>query len=154
MSTSISSADSNMTATTAFLCRWLGVYCLIVALSMALHRDAYLAAVAALAHDAPLMLILGIFTTLGGLALVLVHNQWRADHALVVTVLAWAVLLKGLLFLFLGPAAAPSFYLGTLRYAQLFYGYAALCALLGIYLCFGGFGSRASMPPARAATTQ
>ena len=49
----------------------------------------------------------------------LVHNQWRADHyALVVTILAWAVLLKGLLLLFLGPSAAPSFYLGTLRYAQ------------------------------------
>lgn len=137
-------------APTTFLCRWLGVYCLIVALSMVLHRDAYLTTVAAMAHEAPLMLILGIFTTLGGLALVLVHNQWRADHyAPVVTILAWAVLLKGLLFLFLGPSAAPSFYLGTLRYAQLFYGYVALCALLGIYLCLGGFGGGARMTSAR-----
>lgn len=139
-------------ASTAFLCRWFGVYCLIVALSMATHRDAYVITVTALAHDAPLIFILGVLTTLGGLALVLVHHQWRGNHYVrVVTVLAWAVLLKGLLFLFGGPSAVSSFYLGTLRYAQLFYGYAALCALLGVYLCLGGFGSRAPIPSPQAA---
>jgi hypothetical protein len=108
-----------------------------------------------LMHDAPLLLIVGVFTTLGGLALVLVHNRWRAGHyALIVTVLAWAALLKGLLFLFVGASAAPSFYLGTLRYAQFFYGYAAFCALLGVYLCVGGFGDRTSIRSTQAASTR
>ena|SRR5579862_8410401 len=146
-------SEGNMTTTTTFLCRLLGIYCLIVELSMALHRDMYVGAVTALMHDAPLMLIVGIFTTLAGLALVLVHNRWRANHyVFIVTVLAWATLLKGLLFLFVGPSAAPNFYLGTLRYAQLFYGYAAFCGLLGVYLCIGGFGDTTASRSTKAAS--
>jgi len=77
---------------------------------------------------------------LGGLAMVLVHNRWQGGgHTVVVTLLAWITLLKGLMFLLISPADAPSFYLGTLHYAEMFYVYAGISALIGAYLCYGGF---------------
>jgi len=133
-----------MTATTRFLCRLLGLYCLIAALSMVLRREVFLETVTTLVHDAPLMFFVGIITLLGGLALVLVHNRWEGGaHTVVVSLLAWITLLKGILFLFIPPADAPGFYLGTLHYAQLFYFYAGLSALIGAFLCYGGFRTSA-----------
>jgi len=137
-----------MNTTTRYLCRLLGPYCLIAAAAMATHRDATLQTITALVHDAPLVFFAGVITVLGGLAWILVHNRWSGGgHTLLITVLGWITLLKGLLFLFLPPADAPHFYLDTLHYPQWFYGYAGLSALIGLYLCFGGFGSRAE--PAR-----
>ena len=133
-----------MTAATRFLCRLLGLYCLIAAFSMALHRETFVKIVTALVHDASLMFVVGIITVLGGLALILVHNRWQGGgHVVVVSILAWITLLKGLLFLFIAPAYAPAFYLGTLHYAQMFYVYASLSAVIGVYLCYGGFRNRA-----------
>lgn len=133
-----------MTATTRFICRLLGLYCLIAATSMMLHREAFLKIVTVLVHDASLMFVVGILTVFGGLALVLVHNRWHGGgHVLVVSVLAWITLLKGLLFLLITPDDAPAFYLGTLHYAQMFYVYAGLSAIIGMYLCYGGFRTRA-----------
>lgn len=43
------------------------------------------------------------------------------------------------MFLFIAPADAPGFYLGTLHYAQMFYVYAGISAVIGGYLCYGGF---------------
>jgi hypothetical protein len=133
-----------MTATTRFLCRLLGLYCLIAAFSMALHREIFLDIVTALVHDASLMFVVGIITVLGGLALVLVHNRWQGSgHVVVVSILAWITLLKGLLLLFITPANAPAFYLGALHYPRLFYVYASVSAIIGMYLCYGGFRIRA-----------
>jgi len=143
-----------MTVTTRFLCRLLGVYCLIAAFAMALHRDIFLETVTALVHDAPLMFFIGIVTTLSGLALVLVHNRWTGGgYAVVVTLLGWITLLKGLLFLFISPANAPSFYLGALHYAQMFYIYAGVSACVGAYLCYGGFRPSAPTNAAEATRT-
>src|SRR5579871_958111 len=100
-----------MTSATRFLCRLFGLYCLIATLAMALHREIFLETVTEFVHDKALMFIVGIITVLGGLALVLIHNRWRGDgHTVVVTILVWITLLKGLLFLFINPADAPGFY--------------------------------------------
>ena len=134
-----------MSASTRFLCRLLGLYCLIAAFCMVWRRQSFLETVTALVHDAPLMFIVGIVTVLGGLALVLGHNRWRGGgHTVVVSLLAWITLLKGLLFLLIAPAHAAAFYLGRLHYAQMFYVYASLSAAIGAYLCYGGFRNRAA----------
>lgn len=129
-----------MIASTRFLSRLIGLYCLLAALVMALHRESMLMTVTALVHDAPLLFLVGILTLLAGLAWVLVHNRWTGGgEAVLLTVLGWITVLKGLLFLTLSPEQAPGFYLGTLHYAQMFYVYAALSGLIGAYLCYRGF---------------
>ncbi len=131
-----------MSTRTIFLSRLLGLYCLIAALSMLSHKESTVATVIAMVHDAPLLFFIGIVTVAAGLAIILLHNVWSGGALpVIITILGWLALLKGLFFLFLTPAAAPDFYLGTLHYAQYFYFYASFTLVLGAYLTYSGFAS-------------
>ena len=129
-----------MPSRTVFLCRLIGLYCILVALAMIMHRQATVETVTALVRSAPLMFLLGVMTLAAGLAMVLVHNVWSGSAwTVVVTVVGWLALAKGLLFIFLPPPMEARFFLGQLHYEQLFYVYAAISLLLGVFLAYGGF---------------
>jgi hypothetical protein len=128
---------------TRFLAHLIGLYCLLAALLMALQRDAWIAAVVAMVHDPPLMLLLGVMVVAAGLALVLTHNVWSGGALpVVVTVIGWLTLLKGLMFWVLTPAAAADFYLERLHYAQFYYLYCGFSLAIGLYLTVAGFAGR------------
>ena len=127
---------------TRFLAHLIGLYCLLAALAMALQREAWTAAVAVLVHEPPLMLLLGVTVVAAGLALVLTHNVWSGGALpVVVTVIGWLTLLKGLMFWVPAPAAAADFYLERLHYGQLYYLYCALALAIGAYLAAAGFAA-------------
>ncbi len=131
-----------MSARTIFLRKLIRLYCIIVALAMLAQKQAIVSTVAIMLHDAPAMLLLGILTTIAGLAMALAHNVWTGGAApVIITLAGWATLLKGLSLLFFPISAAPDFYLRTLHYEQLFYFYAGIPLLLGIYLAYSGFTS-------------
>ncbi|MGA2711858.1 MAG: hypothetical protein ABSG41_02035 [Bryobacteraceae bacterium] len=105
---------------------------------MVTHRQAAIETVTALVHNAPLLFLAGVIAVTAGLAMVLGHNVWSGGAVpVIVTLAGWSTLIKGLLFLFLPPEAAPVVFLAGLRYEQLFYVYAAISLLLGIYLTYG-----------------
>ena len=91
-----------MTARTIFLSRLIGLYCILVIPSMVLQRQATVDWMTALFHNPSLMWVLSVITLTIGLAMVLAHNVWSGGTlAAVVTLVGWAALIKGLLFLFL-----------------------------------------------------
>jgi len=125
---------------TRFLSRLLGLYCLIIALAMLAQRPATVVTVAALLRDRPLMYVLGVLCLFAGLAMVLVHNVWSGGAAaVIVTLIGWLTLLKGLAFIGLQPAQTTELYIAQLRFERLYPLYAALTLLLGAYLCYAGF---------------
>ncbi len=129
-----------MPASTTFLCRLFGLYFLFASLSMITRGQATVDIVTSIVHDAPLMFFIGIVTLAAGLALILNHNIWSGGAApILVTLLGWITLLKGVLFLFLSPAAAVSLFLGSFHYQSFFYFYAAFCLLIGAFLAYSGF---------------
>jgi hypothetical protein len=131
-----------MAPRTLFLSRLLGLYCVVASLAMITHKRAVVETVTALVRDAPVMLVLGSMTLVAGLAMVLGHNVWSGGALpVVVTVMGWAALAKSLLFLFVPPAGAAGFFLGTLQYEQYFYCYAGISLILGLFLTFQGFRS-------------
>ena len=133
-----------MSSRTIFLGRLFGLYCLLAGISMIIRKQSIIETVTALVHNAPLMFFIGVATLFGGLAMVLAHNVWSGSGlAVVVTLLGWTTLAKGLLFLFLPPASEANFFLGTLHYEKLFYFYLSISLLTGIYLTWAGFASRA-----------
>jgi len=141
--------EESMSARTRFLGRLIGFYCVLVALAMVTHRGATVDAVNALVQNAPLMFVIGVIVLAAALALVLGHNVWSGGALpVVVTLVGWVALGKALLILFLSPQAAPSFFLETLRYEQLFYVYAAVSFLLGAYLIYGASGKGAGLAAA------
>jgi hypothetical protein len=133
-----------MPARTAFLSRLIGLYCILMALAMASHRELAADTVTALLHNAPLLFVLGAIVVIGGLAMVLGHNVWSGGPpAVVVSIIGWATLIKGVLFLFLSPEAESEVFLGVLHYAQLFYVYVGFSLVLGIYLTYAASRSAA-----------
>jgi hypothetical protein len=134
-----------MSSRTVFLSRLIGLYCFLAALSMMIRKETIIETVTALLHDSPLMFIVGILTLVGGLAMVIAHNIWSGGApAVVVTLVGWLTLAKGLLFLFLPPELEAEFFLSKLHYKKLFYVYTAISLVIGIYLIYEGFRSRSS----------
>jgi len=132
-----------MSPRTLFLSRLIGLYCILVALSMMTRRQATLESVTALLHSPSMMFVLGAITLAAGLAMVLAHNIWSGGAlTVIVTLVGWITLVKSLLFLFLPPQMEAGLFLRQLHYQQLFYLYGAVSLVLGIYLTYGGFKSR------------
>jgi len=133
-----------MSKQTVFLSRLLGLYLLIMACAMLARPQSTLDTVGSLLYDTPLLYILGVVLVFAGLAVVLVHNLWRGGAAaVIVTVIGWLTLLKGIFFLALSPIAVRDFYLLQLRFAHLYYFYAVVTLALGAYLTYQGFKPRA-----------
>ncbi|MGA2950365.1 MAG: hypothetical protein WBP65_14060 [Candidatus Sulfotelmatobacter sp.] len=134
-----------MSSRTIFLSRLIGLYCIVIAVSMMTRRQATVETVTALLQNPSMMLIVGIITLAAGLAVVLAHNIWSGSAlVVVVTLVGWITLIKSLFFLFLPPEMEAGLFLGQLHYRQLFYMYTAISLVLGVYLTYGGFKSRSS----------
>ena len=133
-----------MSSRTRFLSRLIGLYCIFASLSMATHKQASLEMARALIQNPPVLFVCGLIAVVTGLAMILGHNVWSGGALpVIVTLIGWSSLLKGLLILFLWPEAAYRFFLVGLHYEQFFYLYAAISLILGIYLTFGGSRSTA-----------
>jgi len=132
-----------MSPRTLFLSRLIGLYCILVGLSMMTHSRASVETVTALLQNPSMTLILGVITLAAGLAMVLAHNIWSGGTlVVVVTLVGWMALVKSLFFLFLPPEMETRLFLQQLHYRQLFYLYGAISLALGVYLTYGGFRSR------------
>ncbi len=132
-----------MSSRTIFLSRLIGLYCIVIALSMMTRRQATVETVTALLQNPSAMLIVGIITLAAGLAMVLAHNIWSGGAlTVIVTLVGWMTLVKSLLFLFLPPEMEAGLFLRQLHYQELFYVYGAISLVLGVYLTYGGFKSR------------
>jgi len=128
-----------MSSRTTYLSRLIGLYCVLISLSMAAHKEATVMAVNAYMHDAPALLLAGLIALVAGLAIVLGHNVWSGGALpVLVTLTGWIALSKGLMLLLLSPTAG---FLEAIRYEQFFYLYMAITLALGAYLTYGGFRS-------------
>jgi putative exporter of polyketide antibiotics len=136
--------EATVSSRTIFLSRLIGLYCIVIALSMMIRRQATAETVTALLQNPSMMLIVGIITLAAGLAVVLAHNIWSGGAlVVVVTLVGWITLIKSLFFLFLPPEMEAGLFLGQLHYRQL-YLYTAISLVLGVCLTYGGFKSRSS----------
>lgn len=109
---------------------------------MAVHRQATIQMVSALVNDAPVLYLFGLTIVAAGLAIILSHNVWSGGALpIVVTLVGWLTLLKGLLFLFLPPPAAVGIVIWGNAYQQYYYIDVALALMLGASLTYGGFKS-------------
>jgi hypothetical protein len=132
-----------MSSRTIFLSRLIGLYCILLVPFMFIYRQASLDSVAGILHNPSLILVLGVITLAVGLAMVLAHNIWSGGAlAVVVTLVGWLSLIKGLFFVYLLPCIGVECYLRVLQNPQLFYLCMVVWLAIGIYLTYGGFASK------------
>ena len=109
---------------------------------MATHKEATVTTVNALSHNPPLLLMSGVIALVAGLAIILGHNVWSGGVLpVVVTLVGWLSLVKGLFILFLPSVAAQGFVVWE-HYQPCFYVNAGITLILGAYLTYGGFTAK------------
>jgi hypothetical protein len=128
-----------MSPRTTFLSRLIGLSWLFGTTAMIVHRQATVDMMAAILHNPAVLFLSGACTLVAGLAIVLSHNVWEGGAApVIVTVVGWIALVKGLVSLYLSPETHQA-YFEALHYGQYIYLYSSVGIVLGAYLTYAGF---------------
>ncbi|HXW18229.1 MAG TPA: hypothetical protein VEJ39_07990, partial [Candidatus Acidoferrales bacterium] len=99
-----------MSPRTSYLSKLVGLYCLVIAVSMMSHKQATVMMVSSIVNNAPLLLVTAILALVAGLAIILSHNVWSGSApAVVVTLVGWVSFFKGLILLFLTPDSSVAY---------------------------------------------
>jgi hypothetical protein len=128
-------------ARTIYLSRLLGVFLLVLAAGEITQRATLAATAVELVNSPALLLISGMLTLVAGLAVVLGHNVWHGGAmAVVVTVLGWLLLLKGVALVVIPPTAWGGIVQAS-HFVDLYGWYGVLPLVLGGYLTVAGFSA-------------
>ena len=124
-----------MSALTVFLARLLGLFTVLIVIALVFRGPAMVEAAVA---DQPVMLTYGMISLAMGLAMVLGHNVWSGGLLpVVVTLVGWLILAKGLLLLALAPDTLAHLYGRMHRGENLALYIPSL--VIGLYLTVAGF---------------
>ena len=129
-----------MSATTIFLGRLLGVYLVAISVGMLANRRRTPATLDEMARSGPWMLFSGMVATAVGLAVVLGHNVWSGGVLpVVVTVMGWAALLKGLVLLVVPAERMAEAYKG-IGFERFFHAWMVVVLAIGLWMTAAAFG--------------
>lgn len=121
-----------------FLAKVIGLYLIIVSLFMLLRYQVFTDLLREAIKQPGVMFLSAIETIMIGLLLVVGHNIWLWGWPVVITILAWIILIKGIFRLFF-PAAAERSGNWWLDHPAYLYVSAVITLIVGIYLTYNGF---------------
>jgi hypothetical protein len=124
--------------TSIFLARLIGPALLLVGIGVLSNQKHYRAMVTQFTKSAPVFFVISVIGVVAGLAVVLFHNVWVADWRVIITLLAWANLLRGA-FGLLFPEQALGFAARASRQPNLMLISGAVAAILGATLAYFGY---------------
>ena len=81
--------------TSLFLAKLLGLYFLIIAAGVLLNFKTYRKVMEDLLKNSAFCYLAGVFALFFGLLIILFHNVWTADWRVIVTLMGWLGLVKG-----------------------------------------------------------
>ena len=127
-----------MSRLTVFLARSIGLFTVLLVFALLVRGSATVEAALA---DGPVMLVYAIISLAMGVAMVLGHNVWSGGALpVVVTLVGWMILAKGLMLLFATPEAVKQLF-GQMQYREHYYLYLTPSLVIGIYLSWAGFSA-------------
>lgn len=142
--------EATMSRLTIFLSRLLGLFLLLLAITFFWQRQTVVETIDMLINDRSMVLVFGMIALACGLAMVISHNVWTGGAVpVVVTILGWLFLIRGVLLLALPPAEVSSLY-GLIQFGRFFDFYEIVLLVIGAFLTYGGFRAH---PPSEAVQT-
>ena len=125
-----------MSRLTVFLARFIGIFTVLLVVALLVRGGAVIATAVA---DRPVMLVYPIISLAVGLAMILGHNVWSGGALpVVVTLVGWLILAKGLMLLFVTPETLNQLF-DHMQYGEHYYLYLAPSLVIGLYLTWAGF---------------
>jgi hypothetical protein len=125
-------------ATTRFCARVIGALMLIIGAVVIVRFDDLAQMMPGILRDEPLSFVIGIFTLIVGLILLVAHHHWSSPTAIVVSLIGALTILRGLILML-----APGFAAGIAdRMAQAAPGAwiaGGVAVLIGLWLTYAGW---------------
>lgn len=121
-----------------FLAKVLGIYLLIVSSALFFNIQQFSISVSNLINNSPLMFVTGFFTLILGILMVVSHNIWQWHWRVIITMIAWIVLIKAITILFF-PQFIDNISLAFINNIYFAYAAGAIDLILGLFLCYFGF---------------
>ena len=132
-----------MSRLTVFLARAIGLFTVALVAALLVRGSAIIEELVA---DARVTLGHATITLAMGIAMVLGHNVWSGGALpVVVTLVGWLILAKGVVLLFFAPNAVSQMF-EQMRYAERYYMYLAPALVIGLYLTWAGFTAARVQP--------
>ncbi|WP_421765108.1 hypothetical protein [Ekhidna sp.] len=82
-----------------FIARILGIMYLSVGIGFFLFREPYVLALRKILDNPGYALLGGFMAIVGGMAMVTYHNLWVSDWRVIITIIGWIALIKGVILL-------------------------------------------------------
>lgn len=123
--------------TSIFLAQAWGLYLVIVVLCMWL-RPSNVKRWLKLAEDAGIMWVAGAMSLVIGLLSVVAHNVWSSDWTLLITLLGWGALIKGVVRM-MWPDSVSKMAMSMGQKKVMINICLFVCFIIGLYLMYQGF---------------
>ncbi len=124
--------------TSIFLAKLLGPVLLLVGISLALNGETFRAMAAEIVRSATLVYLFGLIDFSAGLAIVLVHNVWVADWRVLITLLGWLLLIRGIVRT-VATEKVMGYATRIVGKKELYTYAAGVTIVLGLILCYFGY---------------
>ena len=124
--------------TSIFIAQLLGPAYMVVGLALLSRPQAFRVILQEFIGSHVLVYLAGFIGLLTGLALVLVHNVWALDWRLIITLLAWVVLIRALVTIF-WPEQIVSLGSKILENKRVFAVAGTANLIIGLVLCYFGY---------------
>lgn len=121
-----------------FIARLIGPIFLVAPLAFVLRLDRFRAVATEFAESKALLYLGGFLGLLAGLALVLTHNVWSADWRIIITLVGWISIGRGLGAM-LWPDKVAVLARTVVARTELIYAAAGLYLVIGLVLCYFGY---------------
>ena len=120
------------------LARLLGPLFLLPGIGILINPRAFRTIAAEIIGSATLVYLFGLLDFAGGLAIVLFHNRWLAGWPVLITLIGWAMVLRGAARI-LAPTQLAG-YAKTIVDKYFFFPFTGTAAvILGLVLCYFGY---------------
>ena len=121
-----------------FLARFFGLYLIIVGVICLIRKVHIQKIVSDFYNDRPLVFYSGVISLIVGLLIVLSHNIWTADWRVLITILGYLALVKGIMRLSVDSfKEKPWIQRVTRKNGLIYFGIAYI--LVGLCLAYNGF---------------
>jgi uncharacterized integral membrane protein len=121
-----------------FLAKLIGPVFIVGGLDMLFNTTVYRAMFERALHNHMLIYLSGVLALVAGLAVVIMHNDWKWHWPLIITVLGSLALIGGIVRM-IAPQAIESFGLSVLSYSNFFTIDGGIAVPLGVLLCYFGY---------------
>ncbi|HYC17114.1 MAG TPA: hypothetical protein VEC94_07910 [Pseudolabrys sp.] len=121
-----------------FLAKLIGPVCIAGGLGMLFNTTVYRAMFERALHDHMFIYLSGVIALPIGLAIVILHNDWKWHWPLIITVFGWLAVIGGLVRM-IAPQVIESYGLSLLSSPNFFVIDGGVAVLLGVLLSYFGY---------------